>query len=103
MKYAKQKRWFFWNGKAASRWEDDRARRLVDDGFQRGRAASPIFYHLKNHVRVVVQGDDFTFAATGLELRKMRLWMREWYDVKVRGILGVENVMCARLRCWEEA
>ena len=33
-------------------------------------------------------GDDFTFAATESELRKMRSRMRELYDVKVRGILG---------------
>ena len=35
-------------------WEDDYARRLVEDGFQRGRAASTIFYHPKT------QGDDFS-------------------------------------------
>ena len=57
------------------------------NGFQRGRAAS-IFYHSKTHVRVVVDGDDFTIAAAESELRKMRSRMCEWYDVKVRGILG---------------
>ena len=67
--------------KAASGWEDDNARMLVNDGFQRGRAASTVFYHPKTHVRAVVHGDDFTFAAT--ELRKMRSGMCEWYDVKV--------------------
>ena len=47
--------------------EDDHARRVVNDGFQRGRAAAAMFHHPKTHVRVVVNGDDFTFAATESE------------------------------------
>ena len=74
--------------KTESGWEDDYARRLVEDGFQRGRAASTIFYHPKTQVRVGVDGDDFTFAGTESELRKIEAKMHEWYDVKVRGILG---------------
>ena len=73
---------------AASGWMDDYARRLVEDGFQRGRAASTIFFHPKTQVRVVVHGDDFTFAGTESELRKIEAKMHEWFDVKVRGILG---------------
>ena len=74
--------------KAASGWEDDYARRLVEDGFQRGRAASTIFYNFKTQVRVVVHCDDFTFAGTESELKKIQAKMCEWYDVKVRGVLG---------------
>ena len=40
------------------------------------------------HVRVVMSGHDFTSSATESELRKIRSKMCEWYDVKVRGILG---------------
>ena len=50
-------------------------------------AASTIVHRPKNHVRVVVHGDDFTFTAIELELRKIRSWMCERYDVNVRGIL----------------
>ena len=82
------KRWLYGMRKAASGWEDDYARRLVEDGFQRGRAVSTIFYHPKTQVRVVVHGDDFTFAGTESELKKIEAKMHEWYDVKVRGILG---------------
>ena len=39
---------------------DDCARRF---GFQRSRAASTTCYHPKTHVRVVVHGDHFAFAA----------------------------------------
>ena len=87
-RYAKLKRWLYGMRKAASGWEDDYARRLVEDGFRRGRAASTIFYHPKTQKRVVVHGDDFTFAGTESELKKIEAKMHEWYDVKVRGILG---------------
>ena len=41
-----------------------------------------------------MHGDDFTFARTQSELRKIEAKMHEWYDVKVRGIFcsGKRNV-----------
>ena len=87
-RYAKLKRRLYGMRKAASGWEDDYARRLVEDGFRRGRAASTIFYHPKTQVRVVVHGDNFTFAGTESELKRIQAKMHEWYDVKVRGVLG---------------
>ena len=39
-------------------------------------------------MRVVLHGDDFTFAGTESELKKIQAKMCEWYDVQVRGILG---------------
>ena len=87
-RYAKLKRWLYGMRKAASGCEDDYARRMVEDGFRRGRAASTIFYHPKTQVRVVVHGDDFTFASTESALKRIHAKMREWYDVKVRGVLG---------------
>ena len=60
----------------------------MEDGFRRGRAASSIFYHPKTQVRVVVHGDDVTFAGTESDLKRIQAKMHEWYDVKVRGILG---------------
>ena len=87
-RYAKLKRWVYGMRKAASGWEDEYARRLVEDGFRRGTAASAIFYHPKTQVRVVVHGDDFTFVGTESELKRIQAKMHEWYDVKGRGVLG---------------
>ena len=87
-RYAKLKRWLYGMRIAASGWEDDYTRRLVEDGFRRSRAASTIFHHPKTQVRVVVHGDDFTFAGTQSELKRIQAKMHEWYDVKVRGVLG---------------
>ena len=56
-RYAKLKRWLHGMRKVASGWEDDYARRLVEDGFQ---------------VRVVVHGDDFTYAGTESEFKKVQ-------------------------------
>ena len=76
-KYAKLKRWLYGMRSAAPGWEDDYATRLVNDGLQRGRVASTRFYHPETHVRVVVHGDDFTFAAKESALKKMRWRMCE--------------------------
>ena len=65
--------------------EDDYAGKLVNDG---GRAASTVFYHSTFNVRALVPGNDSTFAATGSDFRRVRPKMFEWYDSKVRGILG---------------
>ena len=46
--YAKLKRLLYGMRKAASGWEDDYARRLVEDGFRLCRAASTILYHKKD-------------------------------------------------------
>ena len=67
---------------------DDHARKLTNDGFERGRVASTMFYHLKTPVRAVVHGDDFIFVATERDLKKMCSKMSELCDIKVRGILG---------------
>ena len=66
---------------------DDNSRRLTVDGVRRGRAAPTIFIFPDKQVRVVVRGDDFTFAGTDLELETIKSKMHEWCDVKVRGIL----------------
>ena len=47
-----------------------------------------VFYNEKTGVRGVVQGDDFTFSGTKVELDKMRKRMGEWYDRKNRGMMG---------------
>ena len=65
--------------------EDNHARVLVNDGFERGRAASTIFNHFAVH------GDCFTFAATEIEVMKIRSKMSEWYDIKVRGVQGTRQ------------
>ena len=49
----------------------------MNDGFERGTAASTILYQNKTHVCDVVHGDDFTFAATESELIKIRSKMCE--------------------------
>ena len=87
-RYAKLKKWLFGMREATSVLEDDYARRLVEDGFRRGRAASTMLYHFMTQVRVVVHGDDFTFGGTESEPKMIQAKMCEWYDVKVRDILG---------------
>ena len=55
-------------------------------GFDEAEQLPRYFYHPKTQVRVIVHGDDFTFAGT--ESEQILAKMHEWYDIKVRGILG---------------
>ena len=86
---AKLMRWLYGMRKAASGWEDDHARRLVNDRVSIWQGSFKNHNHPKTHVRVVVHGDDFTFAATDSELMTMRSRICQWYDVKVRGFLCI--------------
>ena len=87
-RYARLKRWLYGMRKAAAGWEEEYANKLVDVGFERGRGAPTAFHNRRSGVRVVVHGDDFTFAGEGEELQKMKTRMREWYDIKDRGTMG---------------
>jgi hypothetical protein len=42
-------------------------------------------------VRVVVHGDDFTFSGEREKLEAIREKMKEWYEIKDRGIMGSER------------
>ena len=74
--------------KAAAGWEEDYAKRMVAEGFKRGRGAPTVVYNKGTEIRVVVHGDDFTFSGTKAELDRMRRKMEEWYDIKDRGTMG---------------
>jgi hypothetical protein len=107
-RYAKLKRWLYGMRKAAAGWEEDYAKRMVAEGFTRGRGAPTVFYNKVTEVRVVVHGDDFTFSGTKAELDRMRRKMEEWYDIKDRGTMGSgkgeikEVVILGRVVRWTE-
>ena len=88
--------------KVASGWEDDNARELPTDGIRRGRErlAPTIFFHPETKVRVVVYDDDFTFAGTEWQLRKIRSTMCKWYDVNVLETLGSGRRDVQKLKSW---
>ena len=73
--------------KAAAGWEEDYAKRMVAEGFKRGRGAPTVFHYKGTEVRVVVHGDDFFFSGTKVELGRMRRKMEEWYEIKDRGTM----------------
>ena len=90
-KYGRLKRWLYGMRKAAAGWEENYAGRLESAGFKRGIGAPTVFHNPRTGVRVVVHGDDFTFAGVREELEKVREKMKEWYEVKDRGIMGSEE------------
>ena len=40
--------------------------------------------------RVVVWGDDFTFLGRERYLKEIGAKMAEWYDIKIRGMMGLD-------------
>ena len=89
-RYARLRRWLYGMRRAAVGWEDHYAEKLESIGFRRGIGAPTVFVNEVTGVRVVVHGDDFTFAGVKDELIKVKNAMAEWYEIKMRGILGSE-------------
>ena len=82
------RRWFFGMRPAASAWEEHYAANLKNEGYERGRAAPTGFTNKETGVRVVVWGDDFTFLWRERYLKETGAKMAEWYDIKIRGMMG---------------
>ena len=74
--------------KAAAGWEEEYAKKFEEEGYKRGIGAPTVFYNEKAETRLVVHGDDFTFSGPRKELMRMRKKMKEWYEIKDRGIMG---------------
>jgi hypothetical protein len=99
-------RWLYGMRKAAQGWEQHYSMTLVSSGFVQGTSAPTVFYHPVCGTRCVVHGDDFTFMGEELALKKWKVLMSDWYDIKFRGILGPdahdikEIVILGRLLRW---
>ena len=82
------RRWLYGMRPAASAWEDHYAANLKNEGYERGRAAPTAFTNKETGVRVVVWSDDFTFLGRERYLKEIGAKMAEWYDIKIRGMMG---------------
>ena len=63
---------------------------LESIGFRRGRSATTTFVHDDTGVRLVVWGDDFTFLGRAEDLKAVLKRLEQWYEVKLRAVLGPE-------------
>ena len=82
--------WLYGMRGAARGWEDECKAKLVSIGFVAGKAAPTVLVNIVEETRVVVHGDDFTFLGPEKYLREVASAMSEWYELKVRGIMGPE-------------
>ena len=87
----KLRRWLNGMRPAASAWKREYATKLEGIGFVRGISASTVFYNAANKLRCVVHGDDFTFLGFEEDLLQVAANMKEWYELKIRGIVGGES------------
>ena len=102
-------RWLYGMRPAASSREDPYAAKMKEAGFERGRAAPTTFAGMATGVRVVVWGDDFTFLGRDRHLQDMADNMGQWYQIKVRAVMGPgsdddkEVRILSRVIKWERA
>jgi hypothetical protein len=87
-KCGKLRRWLYGMRGAAQGWEDNYTVRLEGTGFKKGRSNVAVFYNEDSETRMVVHGDDFTFLGYEDELHKVLRDMEDWYEIKLRGIIG---------------
>mgnify|MGYP002214505433 CR=1 FL=1 len=90
-RYAKLRRWLYGMRKAAAGWEEEYAKIFEKEGYRRGIGAPTVFHNKEAETRLVVHGDDFTFSGPRKELERIRRKMKEWYEIKDRGIIGSGN------------
>ena len=84
----KLRHWLYGFRPAAVAWENHYAKKLQNEGFNRGLATPVSFYHKGRDVSLVVHGDDFTFVGEDQDLNWVEGLMKRWYEVKVRARLG---------------
>ncbi len=84
------KRWLYGFRGAARGWEMEWQDEFKGEGFAMGKAAPTTIWNEDKEVRCVVHGDDFTFLGRDVDLKRMSKRMAEWYEIKVRALLGPE-------------
>ena len=75
---------------AAGAWEKDYADKLETRGLVRGKAAPTVFWNPVDGTIAFVHGDDFVFLGEDEKLKEARRAMEEWYQIKVKAVLGPE-------------
>ena len=83
--------WLYGFRPAAAAWEELYSGKLVNCGFQRGQTCTVVFYNAERDISCVVHGDDFTFEGAGPDLLWIAGEMKNWFEIKVRALLGPED------------
>jgi hypothetical protein len=87
----KLNRWLYGMRGAAHGWEKEFTHKLTCvAGFKVGLYAPTVFHHELRQLRCVVHGDDFTFIGNSANLAWIADLMSQWYEIKMRGVLGPE-------------
>jgi hypothetical protein len=86
----KLRRWLYGMRGAAQGWERDFQMKMTDVVFVAGKSALLVFAHSDREIICVVHGDDFTFVGKVEDSKWISDKMQEWYEVKIRGVVGPE-------------
>ena len=80
--------WLYGFRPAAAAWEPLYASELGSVGFRRGVLCGVVFHHRGRYISLAVHGDVFTFCGLDEDLLWIKELLPQWFDVKVRGMLG---------------
>ena len=80
---------------ASEQWSIHYGAVLENAGFKKGLACACHFYHAGRDLSLVVHGDDFTFCGIEEELLWIKSKMESWFEIKFRGILGLDPGNCS--------
>ena len=91
---------------AATNWEKEYTRTLVNAQFQPGRASSVTLYNQETDIRMILHEDDFIIEGVDADLWWVHDLLAAKYLVKMRGVLGpdlgdqTEVVVLNRVLSW---
>ena len=75
---------------AAKNWENCYSEFMEGIGMMRGKTSACTFWSKDKDIRAVVHGDDFTLCGVEEDLARVQSWMKCWFEIKVRGVLGLD-------------
>jgi hypothetical protein len=84
-------RWLYGMRGAAQGWEIEFGNKLMEIGFTKGKSTPVVFHRDSDDTTLVVHGDDFTFLGYPEELERVLKEMKNWWDVKLRAVVGDET------------
>ncbi|CAK0860922.1 unnamed protein product [Prorocentrum cordatum] len=76
---------------AASVWQSDWSRQLLEDSWRMGVASPAVFYRSSDEGRGLAHGDDFMVLGDEITLKEIETKLTERYDIKCTGILGPDS------------
>ena len=86
---------------AAMNWQEEIAKVLLQDGYERGKYNPCLYWHPKRKVKTLVHGDDFVSVGSRSAVKGVNQMLKARFDIKRHASLAARRRMakCWRARC----